>query len=163
MQIFVGSRLHFMPLFSALLGAAAGDGGGRGHGHGQNGGNSFAAGNGYGAPSNNGFSANNGYGAPSGNGGIFDNGFQSDDAGFGNSYSAQNVQPAYSNGNQATYGNDQAVYGDNGDSNLAMLEKAVPGTPGEDYPIYAEVPETGFDCEGRVEGGKREREANFCR
>merc|ERR1711892_1120948 len=30
---------------------------------------------------------------------------------------------------------------------------AVPGNPGEDYPIYAEVPETVFSCEGRVEGG----------
>ena len=31
--------------------------------------------------------------------------------------------------------------------------KAVPGVPGEDYPIYAEVPETAFSCEGQVEGG----------
>merc|ERR1719320_649075 len=30
---------------------------------------------------------------------------------------------------------------------------AVPGNPGEDYPIYAEVPDTSFTCEGRVEGG----------
>ena len=37
--------------------------------------------------------------------------------------------------------------------NLAMLEKAVPGVPGEDYPIYAEVPESAFSCEGQVEGG----------
>ena len=34
-----------------------------------------------------------------------------------------------------------------------MLEKAVPGVPGEDYPIYAEVPESGFSCEGQVDGG----------
>merc|ERR1711892_1142323 len=34
-----------------------------------------------------------------------------------------------------------------------MLRMAVPGNPGEDYPIYAEVPETVFSCEGRVEGG----------
>jgi len=39
------------------------------------------------------------------------------------------------------------------DSNLAMLEKAVPGVPGEDYPIYAEVPESGFLCDGQVDGG----------
>ena len=39
------------------------------------------------------------------------------------------------------------------DDNLAMLEKAVPGVPGEDYPIYAEVPETGFACDGQVDGG----------
>ena len=34
-----------------------------------------------------------------------------------------------------------------------MLEKAVPGVPGEDYPIYAEAPETGFSCDGQVDGG----------
>jgi len=39
------------------------------------------------------------------------------------------------------------------DDNLAMLEKAVPGVPGEDYPIFAEVPESGFACDGQVDGG----------
>merc|ERR1719190_225193 len=39
------------------------------------------------------------------------------------------------------------------DDNIAMLEKAVPGVPGEDYPIYAEVPESGFSCDGQVDGG----------
>ena len=34
-----------------------------------------------------------------------------------------------------------------------MLEKAIPGVPGEDYPIYAEVPESGFTCDGQVDGG----------
>jgi len=34
-----------------------------------------------------------------------------------------------------------------------MLSKAVPGVPGEDYPIYSEVPDTGFSCEGQVDGG----------
>ena len=27
------------------------------------------------------------------------------------------------------------------------------GVPGEDYPIYANVPDTGFTCDGLVEGG----------
>merc|ERR1712156_124501 len=36
---------------------------------------------------------------------------------------------------------------------LAMLQGSIPGVPGEDYPIYAEVPETGFTCEGQVDGG----------
>ena len=39
------------------------------------------------------------------------------------------------------------------DSNLAMLEKSVPGVPGEDYPIYAEVPDSSFACDGQVDGG----------
>ena len=34
-----------------------------------------------------------------------------------------------------------------------MLQGAIPGVPGEDYPIYAEVPETGFACDGQVDGG----------
>jgi len=42
---------------------------------------------------------------------------------------------------------------DPADPNLAMLEKAVPGIPGEDYPINAEVPETAFSCDGQVDGG----------
>ena len=37
--------------------------------------------------------------------------------------------------------------------NLKMLMSSVPGTPGEDYPIYSEVPETDFSCEGQVIGG----------
>ena len=36
---------------------------------------------------------------------------------------------------------------------ITMLAMAVPGTPGQDYPILAEVPETSFSCDGRVEGG----------
>ena len=51
------------------------------------------------------------------------------------------------------YGAD-ALADEAADPNLAMLEKAVPGIPGEDYPINAEVPETAFGCEGQVEGGK---------
>ena len=32
--------------------------------------------------------------------------------------------------------------------------QSIPGVPGEDYPIYAEVPETAFSCDGQVDGGK---------
>jgi hypothetical protein len=34
-----------------------------------------------------------------------------------------------------------------------MLQGSIPGVPGEDYPIYAEVPESGFACDGQVDGG----------
>ena len=40
------------------------------------------------------------------------------------------------------------------DAALAMLQGSIPGVPGEDYPIYAEVPETAFSCEGQVDGGE---------
>ena len=36
---------------------------------------------------------------------------------------------------------------------LAALAANIPGVPGEDYPIYSEVPESGFTCEGQVDGG----------
>merc|ERR1711970_945439 len=40
-----------------------------------------------------------------------------------------------------------------GDDALAALGNSIPGVPGEDYPIYSEVPESGFSCEGQVDGG----------
>merc|ERR1712106_680788 len=36
---------------------------------------------------------------------------------------------------------------------LAALTNNIPGVPGEDYPIYSEVPETAFACDGQVDGG----------
>ena len=42
---------------------------------------------------------------------------------------------------------DEAGAGDGG------LEVNIPGVPGEDYPILAQVPDTGFSCDGLVEGG----------
>merc|ERR1712077_33954 len=46
-----------------------------------------------------------------------------------------------------------ATYEAAGDDALAALGNSIPGVPGEDYPIYAEVPESGFTCEGQVDGG----------
>ena len=63
-------------------------------------------------------------------------------------YGAEGAQPTYT-GDGDTLGSPTG-----GDDNLAMLEKSVPGIPGEDYPIYAEVPETAFACDGQVDGGK---------
>merc|ERR1712123_76010 len=42
---------------------------------------------------------------------------------------------------------------DDADDALAALGNSIPGVPGEDYPIYAEVPESGFVCDGQVDGG----------
>ena len=39
------------------------------------------------------------------------------------------------------------------DDALAALGNSIPGVPGEDYPIYAETPETAFSCDGQVDGG----------
>lgn len=67
---------------------------------------------------------------------------------LGNYGAEEAAQPTYE-GDADTLGSPTA----GGDDNLAMLEKSVPGIPGEDYPIYAEVPETAFACDGQVDGG----------
>merc|ERR1712106_497773 len=36
---------------------------------------------------------------------------------------------------------------------IGSLQDTIPGTPGEDYPIYAVPPETSFTCDGQVDGG----------
>ena len=36
------------------------------------------------------------------------------------------------------------------DYSEGSLEDTIPGTPGVDYPTLAEVPDTGFSCDGRV-------------
>ena len=40
-------------------------------------------------------------------------------------------------------------YNDGG-AGQGSLEDSIPGVPGTDYPIYAQIPETGFTCEGKV-------------
>ena len=55
-----------------------------------------------------------------------------------------------------SYGGDQPTYGGEpsaDEQNLKMLMSSVPGTPGEDYPILSEVPETAFSCKGQKVGG----------
>merc|ERR1711875_130122 len=42
---------------------------------------------------------------------------------------------------------------DAGADPLSALASSIPGVPGEDYPIYSEVPESGFSCDGQVDGG----------
>merc|ERR1719361_3349086 len=64
------------------------------------------------------------------------------------SYGASEPQPQYA------AADDSLAEGHSGDhQGLDWLLESVPGTPGEDYPILAEVPETAFGCEGQVEGG----------
>ena len=43
------------------------------------------------------------------------------------------------------------------DRNLKMLMASIPGVPGEDYPILADVlsaGDTGFSCQGKIVGGE---------
>ncbi len=50
---------------------------------------------------------------------------------------------------------------DGSDDPLDWLRESVPGEPGVDYPVFAQVEETGFDCAGRVHGGQS-RVFSFC-
>ena len=100
-----------------------------------------------------------GYGIPQGNvlsfNGGNNNGFGGNGFG-GNNGGVLSAQGQLGNG---FGGNDNGI--DSGDldassdeMNLKMLMSAVPGTPGQDYPIYSQVPDTDFDCNGRVFGGE---------
>ncbi|KAH8369459.1 hypothetical protein KR009_011646, partial [Drosophila setifemur] len=61
-------------------------------------------------------------------------------------YGPQNPQYGNSAGGAALRGQsasgDGGDYGDDGDGDYS----AIPGAPGVDYPIYAQVPRTNFDC-----------------
>merc|ERR1711971_1290173 len=54
---------------------------------------------------------------------------------------------------QPAYGGDLDTAASDPAGALDMLQNAIPGVPGEDHPIYAEVPESGFTCDGQVDGG----------
>merc|ERR1719493_552087 len=54
---------------------------------------------------------------------------------------------------QPAYGDDLDTAASDAAGALDMLQNAIPGVPGEDYPIFAEVPESGFTCDGQVDGG----------
>merc|ERR1711868_72477 len=62
-------------------------------------------------------------------------------------------EEALDNYGQPQYGDDLDTAASDAADPLKMLMNAVPGVPGEDYPIYAEVPESGFSCDGQVDGG----------
>merc|ERR1711936_1122047 len=61
--------------------------------------------------------------------------------------------PVYAGSGDDLGGYVDGAASDEADAALDMLLKSVPGVPGEDYPIYAEVPETAFSCDGQVDGG----------
>ncbi|XP_066951165.1 pro-resilin-like [Macrobrachium rosenbergii] len=139
------------------FGAANGNGFGGANGNGFGGANG-APSNGYTAPNGNGngFGGSNGAPAPNGNG----NGFGGSNGAPSNGYTAPNGNGRRSNGNgfgngapsngyappSNSYGPPRNGYGV--DPAIAALAENIPGggVPGEDYPILASVPDTGFDC-----------------
>ncbi len=63
-------------------------------------------------------------------------------------YAAVDNIPAYGDASNAI-----PFSGTASDLGLKALTRNIPGVPGEDYPVFAEVPETAFTCEGQVNGG----------
>ena len=52
------------------------------------------------------------------------------------------------------FGDDsQYAGGAGGDDGGDNLEEVIPGIPGDDYPIFSEVPDTSFFCDGQTDGG----------
>ena len=43
---------------------------------------------------------------------------------------------------------------------LAGLAANIPGLPGQDYPIFANPPETSFECDGKIQGYYSDRESD---
>ena len=48
-----------------------------------------------------------------------------------------------------------------GQEDLSSLEEAIPGVPGEDFPIFGELPSTSFLCDGRLPGYYADPEVRF--
>merc|ERR1712141_16519 len=46
------------------------------------------------------------------------------------------------------------------DDPLAALAQNIPGVPGEDYPIFVNPPDTGFDCGEQIEGYYADQDAD---
>jgi len=77
----------------------------------------------------------------SGGAGGFGGGFGGAAGGFG------------SGGFSSGGGFDDAQYAGGAGAGGDNLEEVIPGLPGEDYPIYSEVPDTSFLCDGQTDGG----------
>lgn len=69
---------------------------------------------------------------------------------LGDGHSGGSHQSQYGGGGgQTAY----SSYASGAQDAFNQLGETIPGTPGEDYPILAEVPQTSFLCDGQVEGG----------
>merc|ERR1711892_397388 len=56
-------------------------------------------------------------------------------------------------GSGGGFGGAAGGFDDPAGGGAGSLEEAIPGVPGDDYPILAEVPETSFFCDGQADGG----------
>ena len=75
------------------------------------------------------------------------------------SYFEEDDQPSYGGG-EGKSGSETGGVG--GGDYLKMLMNVIPGIPGQDYPLYGEIPQTDFSCQGRVFGGFYADPASQC-
>merc|ERR1711892_414338 len=59
----------------------------------------------------------------------------------------------FGGGRNSGFGGNDAGFGGSSSGSEGSLEETIPGIPGEDYPIFGEVPESSFVCDGQVDGG----------
>merc|ERR1711874_383325 len=59
----------------------------------------------------------------------------------------------FGGGSGGRLGGSDGGFSDAAGGSGGSLEEAIPGIPGEDYPIFAEVPETSLLCDGQADGG----------
>merc|ERR1719412_3321576 len=72
------------------------------------------------------------------------------------------VLTAITNGNEllALYGAPGGAASDSIDQEFLALAEAIPGQPGEDYPVYSQPPDTSFSCGDKIEGYYGDQEAD---
>ncbi|XP_040564736.1 uncharacterized protein [Lepeophtheirus salmonis] len=54
------------------------------------------------------------------------------------------------NGQEEDEQEGNLIFESNSHGNLVL---SIPGVPGEDYPVYGQVPRTSFSCKGKINGG----------
>merc|ERR1711892_428378 len=59
----------------------------------------------------------------------------------------------FGGGSSSGFGGNDDGFGGSSSGSEGSLEEAIPGIPGEDYPIFGEVPDSSFVCDGQVDGG----------
>merc|ERR1719244_2043927 len=71
----------------------------------------------------------------------------------GGSFGGGSSSSGFSSGGSSSSGFGGGSFGGGSGGGSGSIEDAVPGVPGDDYPIFAEVPPTSFQCDGQIEGG----------
>ncbi|XP_027213082.2 pupal cuticle protein 36-like [Penaeus vannamei] len=106
----------------------------------------------YGVPNGGAGASGSGFGASGSGFGASGNGFGASGNGFG---AAGNGFGASGNGFGAAGNGPSNGYGYGQDDEVAALAESIPGggVPGEDYPILASVPDTGFSCDAQAVQG----------